>query len=385
MKKKHSLNAIISGLIPTLTQNLSTAAQAARDGAKTLLEPGAGLINKSDRAISQNPQAFGFAFEHLQVMGFNINAALQGSDARAYQIPADGTTKYSPDIYVEKIGEVIAQIQAKAGSSNYVKRQASSDRYPEKILTNAENSGVDKTTIVIDIDGVNSFPVPLNLAQWVAQNPYLAANVIQTSAIVGEIGSAGAVSATIQTTIEVVLQSIVILGAYCRGEQEIARKELDRILGIAIKGLQQGFVRGAAIKVIQKLMKGNAFAALGFTLSAEVVPVLIQVVKGEMSYDRAIAEVGPRAFTSGVITTLVLLFPPIGTALLSTSVLQAIWVEISPEWKQAVKNGIQKGITASQTHLKQNPWDFLGSSSASSIASAAEMQAMQDELDLLLD
>ncbi|MGD2184237.1 hypothetical protein [Lusitaniella coriacea] len=385
MKKKHSLNAIIAGLIPSLTQNLSTAAQAARDGAKTLLEPGAGLINKSDRAISKNPQAFGFAFEHLQALGFNINAALQGSEARAYQIPADGTTQYSPDIYVEKIGEVIAQIQAKAGSSEYVRKQASSDRYSGKILTNSENSGLDNTTIVIDVDGIHSFPIPLNVTQWVAKNPYLAANFIQTSATVGEIGSAGAVSATIQATIEVVLQSIVILGAYCRGEQEIAQKELDRILGIAIKGLQNGFIRGAAIKVIQKLMKGNAFAALGFTLSAEVIPVLIQVIMGEMSYDRAIAQVGPRAFTSGVITTLVLLFPPIGTALLSTSILQAIWVEISPEWKQAVNNGIHKGIAASQAHLKQNPWDLLGSSSASATASAAEMQAMQDELDRLLE
>lgn len=385
MKKKHSLNAIIAGLIPTLTQNLSTAAQAARDGAKTLLEPGAGLINKSDRAISQNPQAFGFAFEHLQALGFNINAALQGSDARAYQIPADGKTKYSPDIYVEKIGEIIAQIQAKTGSSEYVKRQANGDRYSGKILTNSENSRLDNTAIVIDIDGIQSFPVRLDVARWVAKNPYLSANFIQASATAGEVGGAGIGGGAIQATIDVILQSIVVLGAYCRGEQEIAREELDRILEIAVQGLQNGFVRGAAIKVIQKLLKGNAFAALGFTLGAEVVPVLTQVVAGEMSCDRAIAQVGPRAFTSGIITTFVLLFPPVGTMLLNASVLQAIWAEISPEWKDAVNNGIRKGMSAGQAHLQQKPWDLLGSSAASATASAAEMQAMQDELDRLLE
>jgi len=385
VKHKHSLNAIIAGLVPSLAQTFSTAAQAARDGATTLLAPGAGLINKSDGAISQNPQAFGFAFEHLQAIGFNVNAALQGSDARAYQIPADGKTKYSPDLYVDKIGEVIAQIQAKCGSSEYVKRQANSNHYSGDILTNAENAGLDRTAIVIEIDGVKSLPVSLNVAQWVAQNPYLAADLIQASALVGEVGGAGAIAATLQSSIDVILQSIVVLGAYCRGEQELARDELDRVLKIAIQGLKNGFVRGAAIKVIQKLMKGNALAALGFTLSAEVIPVLTQVVMGEISYDRAIAQVGPRAFASGVITTVVLLFPPVGTALLSASILQAIWAEISPEWKDAVNRAVRKGVAAGQEHLKQNPLDLLGSSSASATASAAEMQAMQDEIDALLE
>ena len=47
---------------------------------------------------------------------------------------------------------------------------------------------------------------------------------------------------------------------------------------------------------------------------------------------------------------------------------------------QSARVGIQEGIK----HIEKNPWDLLGSSSASSKASAAEYQALQSELDDLL-
>jgi hypothetical protein len=85
------LEIVLNSLLPVLSAPITVAAQAAHDGAQTMLTQGAGLITKAGE-ISQNPQAFGFAFEHLQAIGFNINAALQQSDARAYQVPADGST-----------------------------------------------------------------------------------------------------------------------------------------------------------------------------------------------------------------------------------------------------------------------------------------------------
>ncbi|MGB3188556.1 MAG: hypothetical protein WBB43_03900 [Limnoraphis sp.] len=389
---KDQINAILNGLLPSLTQNISTAAQTVQDGVSTLLTPGAGLINKGNSQISQNPQAFGFAFEHLQAIGFNINAALQNSEARAYQIPADGTTKYSPDIYIDKVGEVIAQIQAKAGTEKYVEKQANSGHYQGKILTNLENEGVSNTTIVIEVDGIKSFPVSQDFAVWVAENPYLAAEVMQTAAWVGEIGCAGVEGAAINAAINILLQSIKTLGAYCRGEQELAASELDKILSVTIEGLKSGLMRGVAIKLLQKLMKGNPFAALGFTISAEVFPILIEVLQDKITLDTAINQVGLRVLTSGLITTVVLLFPPVGTALLSVSILQAIWQEIDPEWQnffittaQTTVKATQKGVEAGVKHISQNPWDLFGSSAASSAVSSAEMQALQDELDMILE
>jgi hypothetical protein len=301
-----------------------------------MITPGAGLINKGDGNINQNAQAFGFAFEHLQAIGFNINAALNNADSRAYQIPADGTTKYSPDIYIDKVGEVIAQIQAKAGSAKYVEKQVNSGHYQGDILTNVENQGIPGTAVIIDVDGIKSLPVSQDVAVWVAENPYLAAEIMNAAAVVGEIGGAGIEGAAINASINILLQSIKVLGAYCRGEQDLAREELDKILSVTIAGLKSGLIRGVAIKVLQKLMGGNAVAALGFTVGVEVFPVLIRVLQDEITLDRAIAEVGPRAFTSGIITTAVLLFPPVGTTLLGVSVLQAIWQEIDPEWKKFV-------------------------------------------------
>ncbi|XGB43056.1 MAG: hypothetical protein LVS60_04420 [Nodosilinea sp. LVE1205-7] len=75
-----SRDAVLVGLIPALTHNLSLAAQAVRDGATTLIQPGAGLITQVG-TVSENPYSFGFALEHLQALGFNLNAALRGQIA----------------------------------------------------------------------------------------------------------------------------------------------------------------------------------------------------------------------------------------------------------------------------------------------------------------
>lgn len=363
---KDIINATINGLIPTLTENLSLVAQTLRDGTLTLLEPGAGLINKSNHQINQNPQAFGFAFEHLQAIGFNINAAFKGSDARAYQIPPDGVTQFSPDIYIDKVGQVIAEIQAKAGSAQYVEKQVNSGHYPGDILTNSENEGIPGTTITIN-DGIKSFPISQEFATWVAGNPYLAADLMYAVATVGEIGGAGIQGATINATINILLQSIKTIGAYCRGEQDLAQDELKEILTVALDGLKSGLIRGVAIKVIQKLMRGNAFAALGFTVGAEVIPVLIQLLNEQITLEEAISITGPRVLTSGIITTVVILFPPVGVALLSGSVLQAIWQELTPQWQthfmQSAKTAIETTQTKLKTgkkHLKQQVLNGLG-------------------------
>ena len=291
-----------------------------------------------------------------------------------------------------RVGRVVAEIQAKAGKSEYVKNQVNSGNYQGDILTNVENQNISGTTINIQVEGIKSFPINRDIAQWVAENPYTAANLIYAAATIGEIGGAGIQGAAINSTINILLQSIKIVGAYCRGEQELTQIELEQFLSIAVEGLKSGFLRGAAIKTIQKLTNDTPFAALGFTVGVEVIPALIKVLKEEITIEQAIQEVGAKAFTSGVVTTLVLLFPPIGMTLLSLSIIQAIWLEISPEWKEYLLNVAQttvkatdEGVKAGVEHLHKNPWDFLGSSAASSTASSAEFKAMQNELDMLLE
>jgi hypothetical protein len=152
---KNKIDAILDGLIPSVTE---------------ILEPGAALMNKSNPQMSQNPQAFGFAFEHLQAIGYNINAGLKGSESRADQLPRDGMIKLSPDLYIQKVGQVIAEIQAQASSAQYLEKQVKSQRYWGEILSNSENANLVGATLLIDIDGVQSFPISQNFAQWVAEN-----------------------------------------------------------------------------------------------------------------------------------------------------------------------------------------------------------------------
>jgi len=352
------INEALSGLTPHLTEQISAITQAALDSTQAMTQAGSGLINK-DGSISGNPQAFGFAFEHLQVLGFNIKAALQNSSTKARQIPANGEY-HAPDISIENV-------------------------------TNPENAGIPKTQVIIDVDGIQSFPVNLNLALWVAENPILAANLIQAAAFTGEVAVSGISGATVNATINVLTQSIKVVGAYCRGEQALATAEVEKFLKVALEGLQQGFIRGAAIKCIERLSGSSVIGVLGFSIGIEVVPVMIQLIEEEISLDQAIAAIGPRLLTSGFVSTVVMLFPPVGLSLLSASVLHSLWEELTPEWqtfivlsaKQAL-HATEKGLEAGQNHLLANPWDVIGASSASSAASSSEMQALQNELDDLL-
>jgi len=382
--------AVVVGLIPALTHNLSVAAQVVRDGATTITEPGAGLIGQNGN-VSQNPNSFGFALEHLQALGFNLNAALKGAEARAYQIPVDGT-KFGPDVYIDKAGQMIAQFQVKGGSSDYVEKMVASGNYDHPIITNAENAHVAGASTVISADGIRSIPVPKTVAHMAAEHPYSTAVLLEAAAGVGEVAGAGVAGATINAAVNVVLESIHQLGPVLRGEKAMEWALLQPIVEQALVGLQAGFIRGAAVKVLQRLMGGNPMAALGFTLAAEALPTLIRLIKDEITLAQAIAEVGPKMLTSGIITVMVLLFPPVGVAMLTASVLQAIWAEIAPEWAVIFKAVIEKtlrataaGVNAAAQELRRNPLNWLGSSAASVNASSAEMAGMDDLLDALLE
>jgi hypothetical protein len=386
------LKNVTDGLIPAVTRNVSTAAQTAIDGAKTMLTPRAGVI-RVDGEINQNPQSFGFAFEHLQAIAYNIKAGLAGSENRAWQIPLDGT-KSGPDIYVtDAVGRTIAEIQAKVGSVDYVSKQVASGHYEgQQIVVDAANKGIDGANVVINVDGIQSMPIDRATAEWVAQNPCEAAILLETAAFGGEVLAGGVSGAAINATITVMLQSIKLIGAYCRDEETISAELLQEFQSATLEALSSGFLRGAAIKILQRLAGGSGFAALGLAVGAEAVPALIRVLQGEQNLEEAVAQVGPRALTAGMVTMVVLLIPPLGAVLFSATILQAIWVELTPDYKdyivQSAKvaaRGAVVGVQAGQAHFKTNPWDLLGASSASANASSAEMQTLQSELDALLE
>lgn len=386
---KQWIDRTLNGLSPLLTTQISSVAQAAIEGAQSITKGGSGLITQ-DGNISKSPYAYGFAFEHLQVLGYNIRAAIQNSSNRAEQIPANGTY-LAPDIRIENaVGKTIAQIQAKVGSSKYLREQATKG-YAEPIVTNAENAGMPNTQVIIDVDGIQSFPINRNFSIWVADHPILAANLLQSAAITGEVVTSGVTGATVNATINALMQSIKVVGSYCRGEQVLAASEVEQFLKVALEGLKHGFVRGAAIKCIERLSGSSAMGVLGFSIASEITPVMIQLVNEEITLDQAIASVGPRLLTSGFVTTVIMLFPPVGTTLLSASLLKACWEELTPEWKAYIALSVEttvhatgKGLDAGHKHLVMNPWDVIGASSASSAASSAEMQTLQTELDSLL-
>lgn len=179
---------------------------------------------------------------------------------------------------------------------------------------------------------------------WVPESDLSLDAIPLIGAGMGVIG-AGIEGAIINTNIRLFLHAIKVAGAYCRGEQDLAQDELLKSLTVALEGLQGGFVRGTAIRLIETLTGNNVVAALGFVVCTEAMPALLKVMQNEITLEQAIADVGPRVFTSGVITTIVLLFPQIGTLMFGVTVIEAIWSEISPEWKENLQQTINAAIS----------------------------------------
>lgn len=158
----------------------------------------------------------------------------------------------------------------------------------------------------------------------------------------------GIEGAILNTELRVLLQTIKAAGAYCRGEQELAQTEAWQILTIATDALKGGWIRGMAISVIKALTGSSAFATLGFMVCTQMIPTLLKVMQNEMTLEQAVSQVGLRPLLSGLVTTVMLLFPAIGMVLVSAVVLRAIWQEISPEWKESMQQTITENLKSAQ-------------------------------------
>lgn len=316
---KSQVDTIVNELIPSITENLSVGSQSLQQGKVKILERNKSWISQSSASVAQTPQAFSLVFQDLQAIGLRINARIKESGSLAPKSTRKGIMNSSSNLYDQKVGQVISEIKTQVSLAESLEENIKSQHRAE--------------TIVISIDGVQTLIVRRELAEWVVENPYLAANVISVAATCEEVSGTGLEGKAINTIIDILFQSIKKMGAYCRGEKDLDPDEWSQILENILASFKTGFLRGLAIKIIHKLMDGSAFAALGFTVGIEVIPTLIKVLKDEITLKEALTDVEPRMLISALITTIVILFKTVGTALLSASVIQAIWEEISPEWK----------------------------------------------------
>ncbi len=316
---KSQVDTIVNEIIPSITDNFSVGPQSLQPGKVQIVEGDQSWMSQSSTPETEIPQGFSLVFEDLQAIGLKINERIKESGLLAQKSTRKGIMNSSSSFYDQKVGQVISDIKTQVSLAQSLEENI-------KFQHRAE-------TILISIDGVQTFLVRRELAEWVVENPYLAANIISVAATCEEVSSAGLEGKAIDTIINVLFQSIKKIGAYCRGEKDLDPDECSQILENILASFKTGFLRGLAIKIIHKLMDGSAFAALGFTVGIDVIPTLIKVLKDEMTLEEALTDVEPRMLISAVITTIVILFKTLGTALLSASVINAIWEEISPEWK----------------------------------------------------
>lgn len=164
----------------------------------------------------------------------------------------------------------------------------------------------------------------------------------------GEVIGWGIEGAVLNTELRILLQGIKVAGAYCRGEQVVAESQVQDILGIAVDALKGGLVRGVTIELLQLLTGNRAIASLGLMIGTEVFPTLLQVLQGEITLQTAIAKVGLKMLTAGVVTAVVLVYPQVGLALVGAIVLKAVWDELLPDWKAPVEQSVQATVQEAQ-------------------------------------
>ena len=164
----------------------------------------------------------------------------------------------------------------------------------------------------------------------------------------GEVIGWGIEGSVLNTELRLLLQGIKVAGAYCRGEQTVAETQIQDIVAVALEALKGGLVRGVTIEILQRLTGNRSIAALGLMIGTEAFPTLLQVLRGEITLQTAIAKVGLKMLTAGVVTAVVLVYPQVGLALVGAIVLKAIWDELLPEWKAPIEQSVQTTVQEAQ-------------------------------------
>jgi hypothetical protein len=160
-----------------------------------------------------------------------------------------------------------------------------------------------------------------------------------------DVAAAGLEGAAISVGIDSLYQAIKIGGAYSRGEQNLTQEELVKVLDVLLNSLRNGFVRGTVTKTVLDLTGSSLLAALGFTVCVDVVPAIFKAVNHELTIDQALFDVGPKVFTSGVITIMVLTLPDLGKLLLGGAIAQAVWKEVPLTWKDAMTTATGEALS----------------------------------------
>ena len=338
-KMKSIISAAKDALVPKLTIRTDASAEAVKEGADSLVEPGKSGLVTIAQEVTKNPNAKGFAFEHGQVTSFNANAELQGKPYLAIRVPPGGSRainqEFGTDLPEGRLGEddivifnldtgqVVRSYQAKIGSAQYVSSQANDEKYSGSVIvTNSENVSVaevhENVEVEISYDGVHGSEISEKLCELIAQNPDLSAAIADYGAVAFGLSAGGVLGGGVRATIISLQQSIEVLGKRFRGE-EIDRETLETALKEILNAFKSGVLYGVVIKVLQNLMKSDATPALPVAIASIGIgtyPVILRFLKDEISFEEMYKECGGIALTRGVLVLCCSVFPPLGPTIL---------------------------------------------------------------------
>jgi hypothetical protein len=334
--KKDWLSSVKDSLIPKMTETFDNVAQQVKDAAENMKSSEGNLITKAGE-ISRNPNTKGFAFEHSQVAAFNAKASAADSVYRAERIPVGGISG-EPDIVIRNIdtGEIVHRVQAKMGTSDYVRSEMGQDKYndtTDSFVTNKENGDLankyDNLDTKLKYDEISGMETSEEFSEFLAKHPKLAADLAELSANVGQVANAAVRGAAIAATMQSINEAIKVLAKVYRGE-EVSKDILAGALKKVLEASKTGALRGALVKILQLILKAGNNSALPVVLVSvgfETYGLILQYLKDELTLEELIKQGGAVAISNAIIVTLCMTYPPLGITLMGISVLKTIWDE----------------------------------------------------------
>ncbi len=124
---------------------------------------------------------------------------------------------------------------------------------------------------------------------------------------------------------ESLIQAIKIIARAYRGE-EINKDVVKNAIGEIFAHMKSGAFKGLCKSILKIIMKKNA-AILVFSVSAEIIPMILEYMDDKMSMKELIEKAGIKALITTIVVVLTMLFPPISIAMFGYSIFKTILEE----------------------------------------------------------
>lgn len=285
------------------------------------------LRKEGERLLNVSPEIKqGNLFEIIEKTKFNMDAALKGSNIRAYTTAENGFPHDKADILIKKGGEVIEEVQAKSGNKASTVLHRISDNKYEGMQKLVNSDKVDKArelaqkrvesgslkmgeykdslknlTGELKFGDIESGGTGYDEVLGAAENYKEYARNFEVEQIKNEVMASVAAVSIIKGGISVIKNSIAFNKSEIDGKQMVGNIMIDTgkaaTRGAATGGVRTG-IRMVAIKSGNGMLAKSNIATSMATGVIDVGITVVDYARGEIDSEQAMIQIGQKGFNT---------------------------------------------------------------------------------------